>query len=505
MLGQFISILFATLSSIFVARYLGPTNYGLIAVAMTPMSVATLFGNFGISSALTRYIAQYRSENKADELKTIIKTGLLLKATLGAFLSLLIFSLSGLLSVKVFHQPELKLLIEITSVLLFSQAILSTSHSIFIGFERMELHSLTKIINAILRLLIAPSLVYLGYGAFGAILGNTTPIVITGILGITIIIMTFLKDGSSNKDTLSYLQASKLLLSYGFPLFLSAILISGYNQICYLLIALNVDPSMIGNFRVATNFSVFITFITTPVASVLFPLFSQLDVKENSTLRFAFQNSVKYIAFIIVPVIAALMAFSGQMIRIVFGNHYQTAPLFLTLFMAAFLYEGLGTLCSVSMLKGQGKTKIVFLRGLGDLCIRLPLCIILIPRFGIVGMLLINLLPRPGSLFTLWWIKKNYGFTINWLASAKIYVSAGITYLTVTNLLSVFHYSDWVDLLLGGSVFFIIYSLLITLIGALEKNDIQNLKNITSALGPLEVPANLFLNLIERIMRIKNP
>ena len=137
----------------------------------------------------------------------------------------------------------------------------------------MEFHSLTVIIHSILKSLLAPVLVLLGYGAFGAVLGNTTPILITGILGITIVVVAFLKDSSSRGSALSNLQASKILLSYGYPLFLSTLLFKGLNQFYNILIAMYVDPSMIGNYKVATNFSVLITFLTMPIASVLFPLF----------------------------------------------------------------------------------------------------------------------------------------------------------------------------------------------------------------------------------------
>ena len=501
LLGQVVSTVVAAIGSILVARFLGSTSYGQVTVAMIPVSIAALFGDWGVSSALIKFIAQYRFEQKTEELKAFVQTGLLLKAAGGVFLSLIIFFLSGFLAVNVFHQPRLKLLIEIASANLFAQSLISTSQSIFIGFERMEFHSLTVIIASILKSLLAPILVLLGYGAFGAVLGKTVPIVVTGILGITIVAFAFLKDGSSSRSTLGHLQASKILLSYGYPLFLSKILTGGLSQFYNFLIAIYVDVSMIGNYKAATNFSVLITFLTMPIASVLFPLFSKLDVEEGSTLRLVFQSSVKYWALISVPAIAGMITLSGQLIRIIYGSSYQFAPFFLKLYLVLFLYEGLGSLCSVNMLKGQGRTKVIFLKNLLNICIGLPLSLILIPQFGIVGLLLTLIAPKPGDAFTLWWIKKNFGFTINWFASAKIYLSASIAYLVATCLLAVLHSSDWLDLLLGGGVFVLTYALLVSLTGVLDRDDIQNLRNIMSVLGPLEPLFNLVLTLVERLMR----
>ena len=502
LLGQIISTLVAALGSIIVARLLGSTSYGQVAVAMIPASIAALFRDLGITSALIKYIAQYRIEKKTGEINVIMRTGLLLDASVGALLSLITFFLSGLLATDVFHQPELKKLIEVSSATLFAHSLLTTSQSVFVGFERMEFHSLTVIIQSILKSLLAPLLVLLGYGAFGAVLGSTVPIVVTGVIGITIVAIVFLKDGEPSGRAPTRLQACKILLSYGYPLLLSNLSTGALSQFYNVLMAVYVDAYMIGNYRAATNFYVLIAFLTMPVATVLFPLFSKLDFRENSLLRIVFQNSVKYTALITVPVTTALMVLSGPAVRIIYGSNYQFAPLFLKLFIVNSLFVGLGNISVRNLLNGQGKTKVTFVMNLLNLCMGVPLSLTLIPRFGIIGLLLAMIVaPKPGLFFALWWIKKNFGFMINWVASAKIYLSAGAAYLMASYLLATFSFGDWCDLLLGGGLLVMIYSLLIPLTGAMERSDIQNLRNIMGALGPLSPLFNMFLAIFERFIR----
>jgi len=500
-LGRVLSGIVSALGSIFVARFLGSKSYGQITVVLIPISFASLFLDFGISSALIRYIAQYRYEKKPDELKTIMQTGLLFKIALGAFLSLLLFFFSGFLADKVFHQPELKLLIEIASATLFASSLISSSKSIFIGFDHTEFYSLTIVIQSFLRSLLAPILVFLGYGIFGAVLGRTAPIIITGIIGITIVGVTFLKEISSYRRTLSHLQALKILLSYGVPLFLSGFLASGLYQLSMFLVVIYVDSSLIGNYKAAMNFSMVLNFWSLPIAQGLFPLFSKIGDGEKSTLHLVFQNSVKYYALIIAPMIAALMAFSGQLIRIFYGSGYQFAPLYLKFsFISSLLFAGLGNLSLNNLLKGQGKTDILFRSGLLNFCFRLPLVLILIPRFGIFGLLLSYAIPTPGYFVSLSWVRKNLGFTIKWSASAKIFLSVGIAYLASIYLLTVLHYGDWVDLLLGGGVYGLIYIILVILTGVIDRKDIQQLRNFKSVLGPFAPLFNFFLSFIERFV-----
>lgn len=52
---------------------------------------------------------------------------------------------------------------------------------------------------------------------------------------------------------------------------------------------------MIGNYQVAMNFMVLISFFTTPISTVLFPAFSKLSPeRDEEALHTVFQSSIKY-------------------------------------------------------------------------------------------------------------------------------------------------------------------------------------------------------------------
>jgi stage V sporulation protein B len=501
-LGQIISTVIAAVGSILVARFLGSTSYGEVTLAIIPVNIANLFRNIGVSAALVKYIAQYRSEKNEAEIRILIRAGLLLNSASGLLLSLVTFLLSGFLATKVFHQPELETLIEIASVTLLAQSLINTSYSTFVGFERMEFRSMTLILQSILKSFIAPALVLLDYGVFGAILGYTIPLVVTGVIGVTIVAFGFMKYNGSGRAMLGHYQACKLLLGYGYPLFLSSLFTGALTQLYNFLMALYVDVSMIGNYKAATNFYVLIAFLTVPIATVLFPLFSKIDAGDNSLLSLVFKNSVKYAALVTVPITACLMVLSHPVVRIIYGSSYQHAPLLLRLYIFNYLFVGMGNITVGNFLNGQGKTRITFLQNLMNLCIGVPLSIIMIQSYGIVGILLTMIIaPKAGFFFALWWIRKNFGFTFNWVSSAKIYVSVGVASLLAYSLLATTSLGDWVDLLLGGGLFILAYSLLVPLTGALERDDIQNLRNITSAMGPLAPLFNMFLSFFEKLTK----
>jgi len=488
--------------SVLVARFLGSTSYGELTIARIPISFASLFVNLGVGGGLTKYIAQYRTENREGDISVLIHTGLLINTAASLLLFLITFLASGILASRVFNRPEIQLLIQVSSLNLIAHSLITTTRSIFVGFERMEYVSSTVIVQSILRSVLAPLLVYLGLGSLGAVLGYTSTLIITGILGVALVFFLLLKTKTSNIQKMDYREGFRLLIHYGYPLFLSTFVAGALSQVYNFLMAIYADPFNIGNYKAATNFSMLVTFFTMPIATVLFPLFSKLDYREEERLAPVFQNSVKYSALIIVPVTMVLMLLSEPMVKIIYGDSYPKTAFFLKLFLIPFLFIGIGRLTVRNLLMGQGKTKVTFVINILNLCVGVPLSLFLIPRFGIVGLLLTMIIvPGAGLCYGLWWVRTNFRFTINWKTSARIYLSSSISYLMTYYVLMNLRLGDWPELLLGGGLFILLYLVMILILRTLHLDDIQNLRRILDTMGPLTPIFNIFLTLFEKILK----
>jgi O-antigen/teichoic acid export membrane protein len=142
-------------------------------VALMAPGLVTLFRDWGVNSAMIKYMAQYRSENKASEVKSLLVAGLSFELISGFFLSLILFFLAGFIAANIFNRPEITPLIQVASFTVFAGALLTASQSFFTGYEKMELTSITMVCQSVLKTVLAPLLIVLGLGAFGAILGST--------------------------------------------------------------------------------------------------------------------------------------------------------------------------------------------------------------------------------------------------------------------------------------------------------------------------------------------
>lgn len=486
---------------ILLARLLGAEGYGLVVLATIPVSLIALLSDLGVSAAMTRYIAHYRSEGRIDEIWPIMKAGIIFNISIGGILFISSLLLSSYIAEGVFHKPEVATLIKVASTTLLSNSLLVSCQSIFIGFDRMELHSLTSMIFSILKSAFAPILVLSGYGVFGALVGNAASTAASGVISLSMVLRIL--RGSPRMGSPRARGTIRVLLGFGYPLFLSSLLTGGISQLYNLLLAMSVEASIVGNYQAALNFSVLINLLTMPITTVLFPLFSRFDA-DDEVLITLFRASVKYSALLIVPATLGLILVSDQLVGIVYGGSFKSAPFFLRLYSLNFLFAGLGSVSIGSLLNGQGKTKIAFNINLIYICIGIPMGLLLIPRMGVTGLLLTILFAsKPGHFYALWWVRRNLGLTLDWASSAKIYLSSVISYLIPLFILSILDLSFWSGLFFGLLTLLLLYSLIVTLIGALDEADIRVLKTMAEAVGPLAHVLRLLIIFLEIPIRKK--
>ena len=176
---------------------------------------------------------------------------------------------------------------------------------------------------------------------------------------------------------LEFTKTVKTMLKYGLPVSDRSYFVGFLTQFYSTIMAIFVtDNALIGNYSVANNFVVLITFFATPVTTMLFPAFSKLDAKKDKeVLKNVYQYSVKYAALIVVPVTAMVMALAQPAINTIFEGKYAQAPLYLALLSGIYLLSALGSLSTGNLINGQGYTKynlkLTLIHGCNWLSIRL--------------------------------------------------------------------------------------------------------------------------------------
>jgi len=118
---------------------------------------------------------------------------------------------------------------------------------------------------------------------------------------------------------------------------------------------------------------------------------------------------------------------------------------------------------------------------------------------GVTGLLITMITATlAGIMYILFWISRNFFFSLDWRASAKIYLSSAIAFAPINILLPLIKLQDWPQLLLGGAAYAVIYLAMIVIFKTLTIDDVQDLRRILASTGPLRPFFNLFLTIIEK-------
>jgi O-antigen/teichoic acid export membrane protein len=271
--------------------------------------------------------------------------------------------------------------------------------------------------------------------------------------------------------------------------------------------------TMMGNYFTAVNFAVLLTFVSFPIATALFPIFSKLNPdSEPKLVKTVFTSSVKYTALILVPATLLMVTLATPLVNTLYPqggiihsffnagttSKFPDAPLFLALSVLVNLFVLVGNISLGTFQTGIGKTKQVMWQSVLSLCLGLPLAILLVWYFfnlagavgqtastlavigGVFGSLIASL---PGMIWGLIWVWKNYGVKADFGNSARILASsalASVVTFVVTSFLSL----PFVVLLaVGFLVFAAVYLTAAPLLGAISQIDIDNFRAMFSSLG----------------------
>ncbi|HEX9861863.1 MAG TPA: flippase [Candidatus Bathyarchaeia archaeon] len=498
--GLVASTVISSVGTIFIGNILGDSQYGLYTIALAAPNLIATFRDWGIITAMIKYTAQYNVEDKRDKIRSVFAASIVFEIVLGLVLSMVSFLLSGFLS-TLYNNVELAPLIQIASFTILTGALLGTAQSAFVGVERMELNSITLILQSIVKTAVILLLVIFGMGPLGAVLGYLIAFLIAGLTGVLLMWTLYRKLPKPADNKLEIKGTTKTLLSYGLPLSIAAI-ISGFQTTFYNFIyPIYVSTDLVGNYGIASTFVVLITFFATPITTILFPAFSKLDAqKDRETLKYVFQFSVKYASLLVVPAAAIVMVLAKPGIGVLFPD-YADAPLFLALLAVNQLLTVAGTLSAGNLINSQGQTRFNLKLALLNAAIGFPLSVILISQFGTIGLIVTTLTAGiPSLIISLFWLKKHYGVTVDWSSSARLLLSgtvaAAITYLLITQIA----FSNWIALIVGAIVFLSSFVLAVLLTRAIDRSDINNIRNMLGGLGPLRRPINFFLKIIEKLM-----
>lgn len=327
-IDQILSQIIFLVFSIFLARILSPSVFGIIGMVTIFSNFAALFIDLGFSAALIQ-----KKEITVAHFSSVFW----LNIGIGFFMYLLFYVCAPLIS-AFYNQPELTLLIRIICLSFIVTAFSSVQANILIKNLDFKKKVIINWIAMIIGYIAAFLLAYKGYGVWALVVMTLATSVINAVLywiasaWTPLLIFEWSKIKELSRFGLNFLGDTSInYWSRNYDNF---------------IIAKVLGSSDLGIYTRAYSLMLLpLKNITTIVAKVMFPAFSQKQ-DDLVVLKKYYLNIILYIALITFPVMIGLSLISQEFVLLFFGEKWKAMIPVLS------ILSGLGAIQSVISLNG---------------------------------------------------------------------------------------------------------------------------------------------------------
>jgi polysaccharide transporter, PST family len=367
-IDQIIRFVISLTVGIWVARYLGPTDFGLMNFAIAFVSILSTFSGLGISSIVLRDFIKY--ENKTN---IIFGTAFLLK-----FIASLI-CLIGSLVIVLFLMPG-EGLFQVMVLLLSISLVFNSSDIIGYFFESRMESKFSLLAQTTSFVLVTLLKVYLILYSFSVIYFILTSL-IEAILVASIFVLVYKERGFKFNWKFDF-NFSKSFLREGFFLLLSGVSAIIYMKIDQVMIGFLLSNYEVGIYSVAVRLGEIGYIFPALILSSLFPVLVKYQGKDLFKKRLIKLSS--FMTWVALGGSLAILFFSKNIILFLYGVDYLYSAEILNIYILASVFVFFGYVANkVLIIEGLSKI-ILFKEGLGAI-LNISLNLILIPNFGIMG------------------------------------------------------------------------------------------------------------------------
>lgn len=361
---------------LFMARLLGPKEYGLIGLTTIFLAIASSFINSGFSSALIR-----KKDCTNDDFSTVFIFNLVI-----SFVCYLIIFIIAPYAADFYNEPILCSILRVLGLMLITQAFCAVQSTILsknIDFKKKATITVTKnIISGLVGLLCA----FLGFGVWALVVQSLTASILMSIM----LWSTTEWYPNMHFSTKSF----KELFGFGSKLLISGLINSTYGQIYPIVIGKFFSASTLGNYSRAQHWAELGSKnLTNILNTVTFPVLARVQ-DEDERLESIYRRMIRTSCFIIFPLMVGMSAVARPLTLVFIGEKWEFSAYLLQIICFTFMWYPVHAL-NLNLLKVKGRSDL-FLKleiikkilGICILCISIPLGIIAMCYFSILSSMI---------------------------------------------------------------------------------------------------------------------
>lgn len=372
--------------SIWLARYLGPLDFGILNYSVAFVAIFSVIANLGLNEIVVRDLINETYENRKEVLGTVFTLQLL--ASILSFLSIFLIAyfteISGTISYFVLIVVGFSLIFQpIATIKYFYESQLNSRYFVWVENGVFIIISIIKIALIFLNANLITFAILISFEA---------------ILVFTILMVLYFKQKITEKKWKYNHDRAKQLMTDSWPLVMSGIAIMVYMRIDQVMIGKMLGQKFVGIYTVALKLSEIWYMIPMIITSSLFPVILKSKLTCNKLYRQRIQYLLDFMTTISYVISILTLFFSQWLIIYLFGPEYSESAKILNVHIWTSVFVFIGVVGGKWYIT-ENLQRLVFYRSIIGALINIVLNFYLIPRYSALGAAYATLISQIFSAY----------------------------------------------------------------------------------------------------------
>lgn len=365
-----------------VARRLGAAAFGLWTLGFVVFKIAAMAAEFGLPQGIVRHVAAFRGEGREAEAGSIIHSGLRLGLLTGSAAAILALALAAPVAGAVFRRPELGPVIRLFAAALPAATLTTVLLSVTQSFKTMVPTILVReVIEPLARGLFVAAAFLAGLEIAGATLAYILAAFAAAAAAWAALRRLHLKPVGAGLRPGS---GRRLLLAFGWPLFIAQALSFITQWTGMLLLGLFRAPSDVGIYGAALKTVLLGSLSRNAFHSIYSPVAAEMDGRGSlASMGETYRTVSKWVFSLNFPLFLGLALFKRPVMSL-FGEEFgRGSSVLAVLGLGWIVYSMVGPVGETLVMTGRQRLQL-FNMG-GSFAAALGLGFLLVPRLGPLG------------------------------------------------------------------------------------------------------------------------
>ncbi len=354
--------------SIWVARYLGPEQFGIFNYAHSYVALFAIFSTLGLDGIVVRELV--KGEYQRDEL---LGTSFILKLT-GAFLVLSLLAILAFFQSSNCQTNMIKLII--------ASAIICQSFNVIDFYFQSKVLSKFVVLSNLFSFLISSLIKIILILNKASLITFAFVVLFDSFILMCGLLYCYIKNNLKIKLWKFNFKAARNLLKDSWPLIISSVAVTIYMKIDIIMLKEFLGEYQVGLYSASSRISELWYIVPVLVTTSFFPAILNAKKKDEFIYENRLANLYKIMIYLAI-IFSILVSYAAPyFMQLAYGSDYNEASEILIIQVWSSVFISI-LMISNKWLLAENKTKFIFIRGLIGAIINIILNYIYIPIYGV--------------------------------------------------------------------------------------------------------------------------